>query len=209
MGLRWGAGDRLAGDVMTHPADDRRPPTTPLGPRRIALPAIAAIAAIASLAAGCGARRATPGQDGGAERATGVAAGAEEPPPPRRPTAPLDAPDAATFQKRGELLDADLQILAQTTLAALAKGDAAALAKVTAPGVDAAAIANKLRGRVGEGPPRFEDAILTRDLIELRYKLTFDTDASAPRYLLELHLMYKRVEGFLPWRLTDAFVPGQ
>jgi hypothetical protein len=172
------------------------------------LSALVALVLAASVAVGCKPRRTGPA-DAGAQPATTAAATTDEaPPPPAPPTAANDAADAAVFQRRGELLDSDVRGFAQQALEALQRSDVAALSKITAPGVDAAALVKKLKGQVGEGPPKFEDAILTPDLVELRYRVTYDVDASAPRYIKEVHLMFKRVEGFLPWRLSDAFAPG-
>lgn len=197
-------GDTLARDVsMAH--QDHSTSAARFA-RRLGL-GLGMLAAIALLATACK-HRAGAETDAGVASAPGPTVEAESEPAPPRPAA-FDAPDAAVFQHHGELLDQDVRQHAEAVFRAIANGDVGALGKETAPGVDAAALMSRLKGHVGVGPPRFEDAILTRDLIELRYKVTFDVDAAAPRYVLEVHLLFKRIDGFLPWRLTDAFVPGQ
>lgn len=199
-------GDTLARDVrMAH--QDHSSSAARFA-RRLGL-GLGMLAAMALLATACR-HRAGAETDAGVASAPAPTVEAEQEPEPALPRpAAFDAPDAAIFQHRGELLDQDVRQHAATVFQAIADGDVGALGRETAPGVDAAALMSRLKGRIGVGLPRFEDAILTSDLIELRYKVTFDVDAAAPRYVLEVHLLFKRIDGFLPWRLTDAFVPGQ
>jgi hypothetical protein len=170
-----------------------------------------ALATLAELGSACRSNG-HAGADAGAQAAPAPAqpaALAGDAPRPVAPPPPAEASDAAVIQKRGDLIDQDIQQLAADALKALRAGDVKAVGELAAPGVDAPALVKKLAGRLGAGEARFEDAVVTPQLVELRFGVTFDVDAEAPRYLHDVHLLFRRVEGFLPWRLADAFVPGE